>query len=173
MKQHYFLLIGSALLLNACVSTGDGNAASSVHLSSCVIQEPLPGKDVTGAFVDFHNGSSETIQLKAVEAPKVTQHVEIHEMVMKDHVMVMAKMDGYPLTPGMHQFKKGSYHVMLMDIPQAIHAGEEYELKFVYGDNSVGSCKATVKSVEDVNALYNVKEDMSGHDMHSMHNMHK
>lgn len=157
-----------ALSLTACATTGDAQDAAAVKVSDCVIQEPLPGKNMTGAFMLFNNTSENDVVLKAAHADEVTSRVEIHEMVVEDNVMKMQHMHEYTLTPGEHQFKKGSYHIMLMDIAQPIQAGDVREIRFDFADGSEGKCQAEVKTVEEVNALYNIKADAKK-DMHQHH----
>jgi len=105
------ILILGALISSAAMAAGD------VSVSNCLIQEVIPGKQMTGAFFDIENKGKEDVKLTGAAADKITSHVELHEMIHKDGKMEMSQIQEYNVTPGsVHHFKKGGYHVMLMDI---------------------------------------------------------
>ena len=72
------ILILGALISSAAMAAGD------VSVSNCLIQEVIPGKQMTGAFFDIENKGKEDVKLTGAAADKITSHVELHEMIHKD-----------------------------------------------------------------------------------------
>ncbi len=120
----------------------------AVRLENCAIQETIPGAKATGAFLTIHKTGDEKLSLVAAQAPSVTEHVEIHEMVMEGGTMKMSQIQSYPLKPGANLFKKGGYHIMLMDMQKPLAVGENHDLTLQFSDGSSQTCRAEVKSVE-------------------------
>ena len=166
------------LILGALVS-GAAMAAGDLQVSNCLIQEVIPGKQMTGAFFDIEN--------KGKDADKITSHVELHEMIHKDGKMEMSQIQEYDVTPGLHHFKKGGYHVMLMQIDKKNFpkVGESYPLEFKLGNGETLKCDAKTITVKEAIEHFKVEgdkagahgHDMKGHDMkgHDMkgHDMKK
>lgn len=125
--------------------THDGNTVQLMH---CAIQETIPGAKATGAFLTVHKGGNEALSLVGAKAPSITPHVEIHEMVMKNGTMRMSQIQQYPLKAGNNVFKKGGYHIMLMDLKKTLTVGEKHTLTLLFSDGSKQSCTADVKSVQ-------------------------
>lgn len=140
-------ILSSALLITACVSAEKPNN-EAITLSNCAIQETIPGAKATGAFLTVNKADDTPLSVVAAKAPNVTDHVEIHEMIMKDDKMIMNQIDAYPLQKGDNIFKKGSYHIMLMDMQKKLTAGEQYDVTLVFSDGSEKTCNATVKTVK-------------------------
>lgn len=140
-------ILGSALLITACVST-ENSSNESITLSHCAIQETIPGAKATGAFLTINKADDSPLAVVTAKAPKVTDHVEIHEMIMKDYKMIMNQIMEYPLKKGDNIFKKGGYHIMLMNMQKKLTAGEQYDLTLVFSDGSEKTCNATVKTVK-------------------------
>ena len=125
----------TALLAAACAQTAmlahaaEPAIAAHTELKDCVIQEVLPGKNMTGAFVRFvHHGAP--VELVRVEVPGVSPRIELHSMKMKDGVMEMARMTDLKLSEGERRFRKGGDHVMLFDIAQNPAIGSTHDRLF-------------------------------------------
>lgn len=153
----------------ALLTTAMAAAQAQVSVSDCVIQEVIPPKRMTGAFLNLHNEGDKAAVLVSATAPTVTEHVELHEMAVVDGVMSMREIPQYDVTPGDHAFVKGGYHVMLMSIDNPPKVGETHEIDLQFEDGSELSCEAKVLSVDEVMELYGVK---GGHD-HGHHHDHK
>ncbi|MEY4558133.1 MAG: hypothetical protein RL024_291 [Actinomycetota bacterium] len=80
---------------------------------------------MTGVFFEVKNNSSETITLVG-GAAEIAGMVEIHEIVMNGGEMVMQKKaGGISIEPGQtHVLEMGGDHVMLMNLNEAIVAGD-------------------------------------------------
>lgn len=145
----FITLLGSALLITACANAEKmGN--EHIALNNCAIQETIPGAKATGAFLNIKKSDSSPLALVSAKAPDITDHVELHEMVMKDNKMVMSQIEKYPLQQGDNLFKKGSYHIMLMDMQKKLTAGESYHITLVFSDGSEKTCLASVKTVKEL-----------------------
>ena len=110
------------LILSALIS---GTAlAGDLSVKDCLIQEVIPGKQMTGGFFVLENSGKDTVKLIGASVEKITDKVELHEMIHKDGQMEMSQIQSYDVTPGEHLFKKGGYHIMFMDVKQFPKAGE-------------------------------------------------
>lgn len=142
------VLIASALLM-AQVQAAEPRVATHTQLHDCVIQEVLPGKNMTGAFVRFvHTG--EPVELVRAEVPGVSQKIELHSMAVKDGVMEMIPLQNVRLEAGERVFKKGADHVMLFEIAEKPAIGSKHTMTVHFSDGTQASCEALVKSVQDV-----------------------
>ncbi|MDO4232669.1 MAG: copper chaperone PCu(A)C [Lautropia sp.] len=168
-------LIAAAVVLPACTSTApslsQGNGATHTQLKDCVIQEVIPGKDMTGAFAKFvHEGPA--VQITRAEVPGVSNRVELHSMEMKNGVMEMIPLTNPSLDAGERVFKKGADHVMLFDIANKPAVGSHHEMKVYFSDGTHASCTAVVKSVKEV--MRDAGMTMQGgHDAKGAHGGHK
>lgn len=124
--------------------------ADDVEVSDCIIQEVLPGKHMTGAFVTFDNETDKPIILEKATITSLSDHVELHEMLHEDGVMKMQQIKQFELQSGKTVFKKGGYHVMIMNIADQPEVGSEHEMTFTFANGETASCDAEVLSVEAV-----------------------
>lgn len=140
--------LAAVCMLVACAGTDKPTKHADVTLKNCAIQRTIPGASATGAFLTMHKHGNTPLALVKAAAPAVTDHVEIHEMVMKNGKMMMSQIHKYPLTEGDNVFKKGGYHVMLMGLDKTLSIGETYPLTLTFSDGSSKTCAATVKSIK-------------------------
>lgn len=144
------LLLAMTLTSVTVGCASDDVANTSITLKDCAIQTTIPGAKATGAFLTVTKDNADALSLIGAKADSVTDHVEIHEMVMADGKMMMKKMDSYPLEKGDNIFKKGSYHIMLMSLQKALPVGDKHALTLMFSDGSSATCQAQVKSVEEL-----------------------
>lgn len=147
MKQLSIFLATMALLSPSAWA----HASSQVQLHDCVIQEVLPSRHMTGAFLTFHN-PGQAVDIVSAQIPSITPHVELHTMRMKDNVMEMVPLRDLTLPTGQRAFRKGGDHLMLMRIPHAKKPaiGSVHTIRIQLSDGTQSSCQAPVKSVADV-----------------------
>ena len=160
------ILILGALISSAAMAAGD------VSVSNCLIQEVIPGKQMTGAFFDIENKGKEDVKLTGAAADKITSHVELHEMIHKDGKMEMSQIQSYDVTPGEHHFKKGGYHIMLMDIEDKNFpkVGETYPLELKLSNGETLKCDAKTITVKEAIEHFKVEDGKAGgHDMKDGH----
>lgn len=163
MKKLAFVLALTSLT-SACAHNHAAETAAQNQLGECFIQEVIPGKNMTGSyFLLKHSGKAQKI-VKA-EIPSITATVEMHEMVMKDNVMQMQEIMDYPLAEGDNQFKKGSFHLMLMNIAEDKKpaVGSMHGVQLTLDDGEKLQCEAKVLTVAEVMERYNLK-DAPAHD---------
>lgn len=140
-------VITATLALSACTSTAQ-LTGDLIALQHCTIQQSIPGAKATGAFLTINKKNKAPLALVAAKTPTITDHVEIHEMVMGNGTMTMQQITAYPLAEGNNAFKKGGYHIMLMGLKKTLAIGEKHPLTLQFNDGSQQTCQATVKSVE-------------------------
>ena len=159
------------LILGALVS--GAAMAGDVNVKDCLVQEVIPGKHMTGAFFTLENSGKDTVKLTAATADKITSKVELHEMVHKDGKMEMSQIQSYDVTPGsVHHFKKGGYHVMLMDIEDKNFpkVGETYPLELKLSNGETLKCDAKTITVKEAIEHFKVEDGKAGgHDMKDGH----
>ena len=148
----YSLLASSLLALS--LSSGLALAAdtsSTTTVTDCVIQEVLPGRTMTGAFVTF-NHQGEAVEIIESLIPTVSEQIELHQMDMVDNVMTMGPLQNTTLEAGQRFFRKGGDHVMVMNIPEdkIPQIGETHTMTFKFSNGTTASCEALVKSLDDV-----------------------
>jgi copper(I)-binding protein len=107
-------------------------AQTSVKVEDAWVRGTVASQKATGAFMRLT--SSANARLVAVQSP-VAGVVEIHEMAMDKDVMKMRQIPGLELAAGKAvELKPGGYHVMLMDLKQAMKAGDSVPITLVFED---------------------------------------
>jgi copper(I)-binding protein len=97
-------------------------AWAEVTVSEAWARGTVPTQKATGAFMKIR--SSEDAKLVSASSP-VAKIVEVHEMTMKDNVMMMRAVDALPLPAGRTvELKPGGYHVMLIDLVKPLAKGD-------------------------------------------------
>lgn len=152
------------LIMALTLSSSPVLAHHGVHLENCVIQAPIAGKNMTGAFLKFNN-HGESVTITKVDVPSITAQAELHSMTMKDNIMTMTPLSDLTIS-GERLFRKGGDHVMLMQIPKEKipKAGETHKMTFSFSDGSTASCEAIVKTPEEV--IQEAKSSASKHHQH-------
>jgi periplasmic copper chaperone A len=132
---------------------------SSVKVDDAWVRATVAQQKSTGAFMRL-TAERET-QLVAVSSP-VAGVAEIHEMAMDKDVMKMRAVGRLALTAGKAtEFKPGGYHVMLMDLKQAVKAGDTVPLTLVFED--AAQKRTTLELKLPARALGDMQHDMSSH----------
>lgn len=117
------LFIAAALAAAAAVAP----AWAQVTVSAPWVRGTVEGQKATGAFMQLK--SADGAALVAAESP-VAGVVEIHEMKMENNVMRMRAVPKLDLPAGHAvELKPGGYHVMLMDLKQALKKGDSVPIK--------------------------------------------
>ncbi|MDO4636930.1 MAG: copper chaperone PCu(A)C [Lautropia sp.] len=167
------MLLAAPVLLYSAPAQAAGKA-SHTTLSHCVIQEVLPGKNMTGAFVNFRH-TGQPVQVERVDVPDVSARAELHQMTMKDGVMEMGPLQDTTLKAGERVFRKGGDHIMLFDIASRPRLGSKHTLTAFFSDGTQASCKAVVASVKSVMkgaGMSGRDHGMHGHHMHADEHQH-
>ncbi|HMA07899.1 MAG TPA: copper chaperone PCu(A)C, partial [Ramlibacter sp.] len=96
------------------------------------VRTAVPGQQGTGAFMRLT--ARQPMQLIGVTTP-VAGTAEVHEMKQEGDIMRMRQVAKVELPAGQTvEFKPGGYHVMLMDLKQALKPGTVVPLTLVLRD---------------------------------------
>ena len=120
------------------VNMDDGNASHSefgatVHAGNLEIEQPwagvAPAGSTGGVFMLIKNSNHHTDRLLSVET-NVAEVAEIHETIMEADVMKMRKIEDGLEVPanGMLELQHGDYHIMLINLLQALEPGDIIQL---------------------------------------------
>ena len=94
---------------------------------------PSPKKAGAGAvYVVIENKGRETDRLIGATSP-AAKTVELHESFMDDDVMKMRPVAGLDIPAGgMVELKPGSYHIMLIDLAEAVQVGSTIPVTLLF-----------------------------------------
>lgn len=108
--------------------------ASAAHAQVTVgdpwVRATVPQQNGTGAFMKLTSQTDS--KLVQADSP-VAKHVEVHEMVMENHVMKMRQVPSVALPAGQTvELRPGSYHIMLIDLHGQVKEGEQVPLTLTF-----------------------------------------
>ena len=115
-----------------------------------VVLEPLPGTNVTAAYLTLDNNSNQPIAIEKVTSPQFAR-VAMHETVIQDEVARMVSL--VPLIIDRQssvQFEPGGKHLMMSDPPQEVTLGLPVTVEFHYNINGLLIVTTTVSSRDDL-----------------------
>lgn len=128
------------LAAGAAPNTSSAKAAADARsraeqlpkVESAWVRSAVPGQQGTGAFMKLT--APQAMQLVGVSTP-VAGAAEVHEMRMEGDIMRMRQVAKVDLPAGQTvEFKPGGYHLMLMDLKQALKPGTAVPLTLVFRD---------------------------------------
>ncbi len=139
MNTPYLRLIVWMLLSGCAV------ANAQIKVEEAWVRATVPGQQATGAFMKITSGQA--VKLMAVTTPAASIN-EIHEMKMEGGVMKMrAYLAGLEIPANKTvELKSGGYHVMMMDLQQAIKAGEAVAIQLQFADANGNQQLVTVSA---------------------------
>jgi len=110
---------------------------------------------MTGAFMALTNSGDHELTLVSVDCPRAGR-VELHETVMSSGQSVMApKVGGIPVPGGQTvALAPGGDHVMLMELPEPLAAGDEVEMVLHFSDGTAQTVRAPVKAFSGAGEHY-------------------
>ncbi|HVR54714.1 MAG TPA: copper chaperone PCu(A)C [Pseudorhodoferax sp.] len=116
--------------LIATTALAAGIAQAQVSVEDAWVRATVPQQKATGAFMKLN--AAKDSRLVSVTSP-ASPVAEVHEMAMQDNVMRMRQVPGVELPAGKTiELKPGGYHIMLMDLPRQVKAGETVPLTLVF-----------------------------------------
>ena len=117
--------------------------AQTVEVKDAWVRTAVPGQQGTGAFMKIT--SKTDTRLVGVSSP-VAGVAEVHEMKMDKDVMTMRAVPALDLRAGQTlELKPGGYHVMLMELKQALPVGSSVPLTLVFRDSKGAESKVALK----------------------------
>jgi copper(I)-binding protein len=125
MTSVFRSLCTAAAVFAACVA-----AHAQVTVKDAWVRATVPQQKSTAAFMKLTSATG--ARLVSVSTP-LTPVAEVHEMAMQDNVMRMRRMPALELPAGTSvELTPGGYHVMLLDLPQQVKAGDTVPLTLVF-----------------------------------------
>jgi copper(I)-binding protein len=134
---HFYLqketLMKSKIIALLLALSGAALHAQTVDVKDAWVRAAVPGQPGTGAFMNIT--AKDGAKLVGVSSP-VAGVAEVHEMKMDNDIMRMRAIPALDLPAGKTvALKPGGYHVMLMELKQALPAGSSVPLTLVFRDN--------------------------------------
>lgn len=120
---HYLAAI--ALTLTSTIALAHEYKAGALKIGHPWSRATPGGAKVGGGYLSIENTGTTPDRLVSVSAPFAGK-TEIHEMATTNGVMTMRPLDsGVAIAPGAKvEFKPGGYHIMFMELKQALKQGE-------------------------------------------------
>lgn len=158
----------SLLALSALFSFAAHGQTATVQ--DAWVRATVPQQKATGAFMKIT--APQPMKLVGIRTP-VAPIAEIHEMKLQDNVMKMRPVEQLELPAGKAvELKPGGYHVMLMDLPREVKAGETVPLQLVL--EAADGKRQTVDVQAPVRAVNASAGTAPAHDAsHAGHGAHK
>ena len=117
--------------------------AQTVEVKDAWVRAAVPGQSGTGAFMNIT--AKDGAKLVGVSSP-VAGVAEVHEMKMDNDVMRMRAIPALDLPAGKTvALKPGGYHVMLMELKQALPQGSTVPLTLILRDAKGQESKVELK----------------------------
>ncbi|MBC9954277.1 copper chaperone PCu(A)C [Leucobacter sp. cx-42] len=171
------VVIGAALLaLTGCSSTGTDAGSNTKQEAAAKTQADAvklhdfwlkaSDKGMTGAFGTIENTSGEELQIVSAKSP-LSDDVELHETVAdgSGNNVMQEVQDGYKIPAhGKFELAPGANHIMLMDLKQAVPAGDDVEFTLVFSDGSEHTFNAMVKDYAGAKENYRDEDGTTSHD---------
>ena len=144
--------------------TGEG-AESTVTLTDGWAKA---GDGMTGVFGTLDNNGDADITLESVESPSAGM-IELHETVTSGGSSTMREVDGGFTIPagGTFELAPGGNHIMFMDMPEALLAGDEVPLTLAFDNGSTLEISVLVKDFSGAQENYEGDESHDSSDGHS------
>nr|WP_221417505.1 copper chaperone PCu(A)C [Microbacterium marinum] len=171
------ILAAAALTLTGCASTTPGPAAStdadtvvagdSVSMTDSWVKAADSG--MSAAFGELTNDSNTDVTVVSATT-EVSSMLELHETVENENgEMVMRQIEGGFTIPAGDtlSLEPGGNHIMMMDLPAPLAAGEEATFILTFSDDSTYEFTAPVKDYSGANENYEGGDMDMGGDMDS------
>jgi copper(I)-binding protein len=162
----FFLL--KALTVGLAFSTFQALAQSpAVKVDGAWARATVPGQKGTGAFMTLT--AERSLRLVAVSSP-VAGVSEIHEMKMEGDVMRMRAMPALDLPAGKPVvLRPGSYHLMLMDLKQALVKDTQVPVTLRFADAQGKTSEMQLSLPIALTAPPGAQKAPAGHGGHKHH----
>lgn len=161
-----------ALALTGCsASDGSGSApvqapaSATVTIEGAWVKAAGPG-EMTAAFGTLANDGETDATVVAVDT-EISPAVELHETVVNESGNpVMREIEGGFVIPAHDHLhlEPGGNHIMLMDLPSAVLAGESVAMTLEFSDGSELEFTAVVKDYAGANENYEDGGENEPHD---------
>ena len=153
------LVAAFALTLAACSSGGSSTDSGSLTVKDAWVKAADSG--MTAAFGEIKNSSDHEITIVSGTSP-ATSEVQLHEVVDS----TMRQVEGGFVIPagGTLTLQPGGFHLMFLDVPSPITAGETVSITLTLDDGSTFTFTAVAKDFAGANESYDGGMSMSPSD---------
>ncbi len=140
-----FILLASVLTLPAL--------AADIKIENAWVRAPAPGQQVVGGFMDIT--SPRDAKLISVSS-NVAGTTELHEMRMKDGVMIMRPVQHIVLPKGQTvKLEPGGLHIMLIDLKKPLKSGDKIDIRLkIKQGNKQESVKVNAEVRDPMTAVH-------------------
>jgi copper(I)-binding protein len=140
----YFKITRIVALL--CMAIGTGALAGEIVVVDPYVRMVPQGVPTTGAFMLIKNTGNTDRKLLRVDSG-AAKTVELHSHINDNGVMKMRQVRELEIkAKGQTELKPGSYHVMMIDLRQALQEGEKVPLTLSFDDGSSEKVEAVVRN---------------------------
>jgi copper(I)-binding protein len=106
--------------------------AGEISIQNPIIRLVPEVSTVSASFMTIKNSSKKDVRLTKVECG-ISKTVELHSMIMDGDKMVMRPTDNMVIKAmGELELKRGSFHVMFIDLLKPLKEGEKKPMKFIF-----------------------------------------
>ena len=165
MKTTQIISISFALLFSSIAIAGhhahNHHAENTIVLEHTEARETPPGVQVGAGYLKITNTGKQDDKLISVTGD-LAPVIQIHTMTVQDNVFKMEELKGGLVIPAGEtvQLEAGGKHLMFMQLPKQLKAGEEYKVTLNF--EKAGS----------IEAVFPVKKHKSDEHDHSEHHGH-
>ncbi len=133
--------------------SGDEGAAAlrpaALAISDAYVNRPVPGRDVTAAYMVIENRGEQAQTLVAFSSP-VAGAVELHSLEHRDGKMQMRRLDSLVVEPGSQvELAPGGHHLMLFRVDSSLQQKEEVEFVLRNANDEAFTVSAAVRDLRD------------------------
>ncbi|MBS1229999.1 MAG: periplasmic copper chaperone [Proteobacteria bacterium] len=144
--------IRRALLLAAAFPLLSFAADGALRIDDPYVRLVPPNAPASAAFMVISNSGSTERQLLKAQSP-AAKSVELHTHINDHGVMKMRQVDRIAIKAnGQTELKPGSYHIMLIDLAQALNEGDSVPLTLSFDDGSTQQISAPVRRIQAAGA---------------------
>lgn len=143
----YRTIFRFALLLSAAIPFASFAAETRLSINDPYVNLVPPNSQVSAAFMVIKNAGSTDRKLVKAESP-VAKTVELHSHTNENGVMKMREVKSIDIKAnGQAELKPGGYHIMLINIRQALKEGDAIPIALSFDDGSKQQIEAPVRKV--------------------------
>lgn len=137
----------SALIAVSCGKKEEAAAPAELTINDPWVLEVPAERPMTAAFMVIKGGSEDDALIAAEGS--VSKVTEIHDMVTENEVMKMRKIERIDIPAGGEaELKRGSKHIMLIDLINPLKEGDSVELTLTFEKAGKKVITAPVKKAD-------------------------
>ena len=144
-----FMLLGAALPLLSFAADG------TLRIGDPYVRLVPPNAPASAAFMVISNSGNAERKLLKAQSP-AAKTVELHTHINDQGVMKMRQVPSIAIKAnGQTELKPGSYHIMLIDLVQALSEGDSVPIALFFDDGSSQQITAPVRKIQATAAAMN------------------